>query len=106
MNWIYLLIAGVFEIGFTTALKLETDTGDWRYSILFLICAVISFSCLSESIKTIPLGTAYAVWTGIGTTGTALIGLIYYNEPADFWRLFFLILLVGSVAGLKLVSAH
>ncbi len=65
----------------------------------------ISFWLLSLSMKTIPLGTAYAVWTGIGAFGTALVGIFFFNDPSSFWRMFFLLTLVASIVGLKLVSA-
>lgn len=105
MAWLYLLGAGVFEVGFTTCLKLSDNFSDWRWTTGFGICAFISFSLLSEATKSIPLGTAYAVWTGIGAFGTALIGIAFFKDPLTFWRVFFLFLLVASIIGLKLVSA-
>lgn len=104
--WVALLLAGVFEVGFTTFMKLSDDFTKWIYTGLFLISASISFSLLSMAMKTIPLGTAYAIWTGIGAAGTALIGIIYFKDPVSFGRIFFLILLIGSVAGLKMVSTQ
>ena len=106
MPWLYLIAAGLFEVGFTTCLKLSNNFSDWRWSTAFGVCAVISFSLLSEATKVIPLGTAYAVWTGIGAFGTALIGIVFFKDPLTFWRVFFLLLLIGSVIGLKAVSAH
>ncbi len=103
MNWIYLLIAGLFEVGFTTSLKLsENFTRVWP-TISFLVLAVMSFFSLSLSLKSIPIGTAYAIWTGIGAFGTALVGILYFGESTDFWRLFFLFCLISSIVGLKLV---
>lgn len=104
MSWIYLLIAGCFEVGFTTCLKLSNNFTNWKWSVAFFICISLSFHFLNESIKTIPLGTAYAVWTGIGAVGTVLIGIFIFKEPSDFWRIFFIMLLIGSIIGLKLVS--
>lgn len=106
MSWLHLIAAGAFEVGFTTCLKLSNNFSDWRWSVAFGVCAVISFSLLSEATKLIPLGTAYAVWTGIGAAGTALIGIAFFKDPLTFWRVFFLLLLIGSVIGLKFVSAH
>lgn len=106
MSWLYLIAAGAFEVGFTTCLKLSDNFSDWRWSLAFGVCAVISFGLLSEATKSIPLGTAYAVWTGIGAFGTALIGIVFFKDPLTFWRVFFLLLLIGSVIGLKAVSAH
>lgn len=106
MAWIYLLIAGLFEVGFTTSLKLtEGFTRLWP-TVCFIVLAILSFQALSLSLKAIPLGTAYAVWTGIGAFGTALIGIAYFGESADFWRVFFLICLIVSIIGLKVVAAE
>lgn len=104
MGWIYLVIAGLFEIGFTTFLKLSDNFTRFLPTVTFLALAVLSFLALSMSIKTIPLGTAYAIWTGIGAFGTALIGIFYFGESTDFWRVFFLFCLIASIIGLKIVS--
>lgn len=104
MAWMYLLLAGLFEIGFTTALRYLDASLAWRPLVAFLICATASFVCLSMSLRGIPLGTAYAIWTGIGAAGTVLIGLLFYHEPFDTARLVFLLLLIISIIGLKLVS--
>lgn len=106
MNWLFLICAGLFEIGFTTCLKLSNNFSEWKWSAGFLICAMLSFALLSKAIQTIPLGTSYAVWTGIGAAGTAIIGMLFFKEPADFWRLFFIFTLIGSIVGLKWVSSH
>ena len=94
-GWFYLIIAGFLEMGFTTFLKLSDNFKRPWYAVGFLILAVFSFLALSTSLRSIPLGTAYAVWTGIGAFGTALIGIFYFGESADFWRLFFLFSLIG-----------
>jgi quaternary ammonium compound-resistance protein SugE len=104
--WIYLLSAGLFEIGFTTFMKLSEGFTFITYTLGFLICATLSFYFLNKSLTHIPLGTAYAVWTGIGAFGTAMIGMIYFKDPVSFMRSLFLIMLIGSVLGLKLVSAE
>jgi quaternary ammonium compound-resistance protein SugE len=106
MAWIYLVIAGLFEVGFTTSLKFSNNFTNVKWSIAFFICISLSFFFLNQSIQKIPLGTAYAVWTGIGAVGTAIIGIFYFSEPYDFWRVFFIMMLIGSIIGLKLVSAH
>lgn len=98
------MIAGCFEVGFTTCLKLSNNFTSWKWSVAFFVCISLSFHFLNEAIKTIPLGTAYAVWTGIGAVGTVLIGIFIFKEPSDFWRIFFIMLLIGSIIGLKLVS--
>ena len=104
MAWLILCIAGIFEIGFTTCLKLSNNFSNLKWSLGFIACISLSFFFLNRAIQTIPIGTAYAVWTGIGAVGTVLIGVFFYKEPADFWRLFFVTLLIGSIVGLKVVS--
>ncbi len=106
MGWALLLLAGLFEIGFAVALKQsEGFTRLWP-TIWFLVFATISFLLLTRAILHIPVGTAYAVWTGIGAAGAALLGILLYAEPANFWRLFFITMLISSIVGLKLTSDH
>jgi len=105
MAWLYLLLAGAFEIGFTTCLKLSDNFSKWGWALGFWLCAFVSFGLLNKAIATIPLGTAYAVWTGIGACGTALIGIFFFKDPLTFWRVFFLVMLIGSIVGLKMVSS-
>jgi quaternary ammonium compound-resistance protein SugE len=104
MAWIYLGLAGVFEIGFTTAMRYIGQSWLSWASVAFLIAAALSLQFLNMAMRTIPLGTAYAVWTGIGAAGTVLIGILFYREPVDALRIFFLVTLVGSILGLKLSS--
>lgn len=104
MAWIYLLMAGLFEIGFTTFLNLSHNFTRLWPTLAFMTAAMCSFFLLSLSLRHIPLGTAYAVWTGIGACGTAAVGILYFNESTDFWRVFFLFLLIASIIGLKWVS--
>ncbi len=104
MNWILLTIAGLAEIGMTTVMRYI----DWTLRPLpilaFVALSTLSFTCLIMSTRTIPLGTAYAIWVGIGAFGTALIGIWHYGEPASQLRLLFLTLLIATIIGLKLVS--
>jgi quaternary ammonium compound-resistance protein SugE len=107
MNWILLVIAGLFEVGFATCLgKAKEATGSvatyWYAGFLF--CLAISMYLLVKATATLPIGTAYAVWTGIGAVGTVLMGIFLFKEPADFWRLFFLVTLIASIIGLKVVT--
>jgi|SRR5690554_4172727 quaternary ammonium compound-resistance protein SugE len=104
MAWTLLILAGLFEIGFTTFLKLSEGFSRFWPSVGFFICAIISFWLLTRATLVIPMGTAYAVWTGIGAFGTALIGILWFGDPTTTWRLVFLVLLIGSIIGLKLVS--
>ena len=107
MNWITLIIAGLFVVGFATCLgKARESTGSaamlWWAG--FVVSLFISMYLLYRATLTLPVGTAYAVWTGIGAVGTAIMGIIVFKEPADFWRVFFIATLIGSVAGLKWAS--
>lgn len=104
MNWLILVLAGLFEVAFTTCLKNSNNFKHLGWSIGFFICMTISLVLLNKAIQTIPLGTAYAVWTGIGAAGTAIIGIFFFKESADTWRLLFLVLLIGSIVGLKVFS--
>ena len=104
MAWIYLIIGGLFEVGFTISLKYSENFSKLIPSLSFLVCAVLSFVFLNKAANTLPIGTAYAVWTGIGAAGTAVAGMLFFKEPVEAWRLFFLCLLIGSVIGLKLVA--
>src|SRR5680860_1636056 len=107
MNWIFLIIAGCFEVGFAFCLgKAKETTGQIStyWYLGFLVCLGISMYLLVEATKTLPIGTAYAVWTGIGAIGTVLLGIFYFDEPATFWRIFFISTLIISLIGLKIVS--
>ena len=105
MPWVYLLIAGLLEIGFASTLKLtERFTKFWP-SAIFLVFCYGSFFFLERAAEKIPIGTAYAVWTGIGAAGTVLVGTLFFKEPLSFGRACFLITLIGSIIGLKLTSA-
>jgi len=106
MAWIILVVAGLFEVAFTTCLKLSNNFTNWKWSIGFFVSISLSFLLLAKASQTIPLGTSYAVWTGIGAVGTALVGILFFNEQSDFWRVFFVFLLIGSIIGLKFVSKH
>ena len=107
MNWVILIIAGLFEVAFASCLgKAKTTTGVesyWWYAG-FLAALTISMLLLIKATQTLPIGTAYAVWTGIGAVGTALMGMLFFKDPATFWRIFFILTLIGSIVGLKAVS--
>ncbi|MBC7627321.1 multidrug efflux SMR transporter [Ferruginibacter sp.] len=107
MNWILLIIAGLFEVGFTTCLgkaKLTSGATSAAWITGFFISLSVSMLLLYKATQTLPMGTAYAVWTGIGAVGTVIIGILFFKEPADFARLFFIATLIASIAGLKYVS--
>jgi len=107
MNWLILILAGLFEVGFAFCLgKAKVSSGTEMYSWYagFLISLTLSMLLLIKATQTLPIGTAYAVWTGIGACGTALLGILVFKEPASFMRLFFLSTLIISIVGLKFVS--
>ena len=107
MNWIILIIAGLFEVAFASCLgKVKEINGNEMYWWFagFLACLTVSMLLLIKATETLPIGTAYAVWTGIGAVGTALVGIFVFKNPASFWRVFFICTLIGSVIGLKAVS--
>jgi len=107
MNWIVLVIAGLFETAFAFCLgKAKETTGTemyWWYAG-FVVTLAISMALLVKAVQSLPVGTAYAVWTGIGAAGTVLIGIFVFKEPATFLRLFFIFTLIASIIGLKVVS--
>ncbi|GAA0694461.1 multidrug efflux SMR transporter [Marinobacterium maritimum] len=104
MAWIYLVLAGVFEVGFAVALKQSEGLSKLGPSVAFVLLGGASFILLTRAMASIPLGTAYAIWTGIGAVGTVLIGMVWFGDPTSALRLFFLALLLCSLVGLKLVS--
>jgi quaternary ammonium compound-resistance protein SugE len=107
VNWLILIIAGLFEIGFATCLGKARDSSGQTATLWmagFFVCLTISMYLLYKATHALPIGTAYAVWTGIGAVGTVLVGIFLFKEPADFWRIFFIATLIASIVGLKMVS--
>lgn len=106
MAWIYLLIAGILEVGWAIGLKYTEGWTKLVPSLLTGTALIVSFYFLSAAVKTLPIGTAYAVWTGIGTVGATILGMIIFDEPRAFSRIICILLIVAGIAGLKLTSAH
>ena len=107
MNWILLIIAGLFEVGFASCLGKARETSGTEtvwWLVGFGLSLTISMGLLYKASLTIPIGTAYAVWTGIGAAGTVIMGIIFFREPVDFWRLVFTTTLLMSVIGLRISS--
>ncbi|WFR61347.1 multidrug efflux SMR transporter [Paenibacillus amylolyticus] len=104
MNWVFLILAGVFEmIGVLMINKLHKDRN--FISLVLLVAGFgLSFIFLSLAMRTLPMGTAYAVWTGIGASGGAILGMMFYGEPRNALRILFIAMVLGSAVGLKLVS--
>lgn len=104
MQWIYLLIAGLFEVSWAVGLKLSNGFTNLTISILTVIGMVASFYFLAISLKSIPLGTAYAIWTGIGTVGTVILGIILFKEPITIMRMICITLIIAGITGLKILQ--
>jgi quaternary ammonium compound-resistance protein SugE len=104
MAWVYLVLAGLAEVAMTTAMRYINWPPSALPVIAFLVATNLSFGLLIVATWSIPLGTAYAVWTGIGAAGTVIVGALWYAEPVGTLRLVFLTLLIGSIMGLKMVS--
>lgn len=102
--WIILFIAGLFETGWAIGLKYSNGFTKFWPSVFTAISMAISIWLLSISLKTLPVGSAYAVWTGIGAVGTAILGIILFSESKDFVKIFFIMMIVTGLAGLSLVS--
>lgn len=105
MNWVILIIAGLCETGFAFCLgKMKGLTGleHWLWGAGFLLFLTASMLLLAKAVQTIPIGTAYPVWTGIGAVGTVVVGIIFFHEPVTFARIFFICTLIASIVGLKM----
>ena len=106
MNWIYLLLAGVFEIGWTIGLKQMDNHKNIVWTIIFYVSIITSFYFLQLALKEIPIGTAYVIYTSIGAIGTVLIGMLFFKEPTSLLRIGFILLIITGVIGLKVTSTH
>ena len=105
MAWVLLIIGGLFEVGFTTSLRFVEGFRNIPWTIAFLVSVTLSMGLLEYSARSIPMGTAYAVWGGIGALGTVLVGAIWFDEPLGSIRILLLLGLIGCIVGLRLVSA-
>jgi quaternary ammonium compound-resistance protein SugE len=106
MAWLLLVVAGLLEIGFALSLKASDGFSRLVPSVLFVVFAIASLVLLNISLKTLPIGTAYAVWTGIGAAGTATLGMVLLGEPLLVSRIGFIGLIVAGVIGLQLTGGH
>lgn len=104
MAWISLVIAGLLEIGWAVGLKYTAGFSKLWPSVATVIAMIASFALLAQALKTIPIGTGYAVWTGIGAAGTAIIGMVYLGEPREALRVLCIVLIIAGVVGLKFAS--
>lgn len=104
MYWLILVVAGLFEVAWAIGLKYTDGFSKLVPSIFTIVSMIISMGLLAYAVKHIPVGTAYAVWTGIGAVGTAILGIILFNESKEFIRVFFIFLIVVGIVGLKIFS--
>ena len=104
MAWAFLILGGFFEVGFTTALRFVDGFRNLPWTLAFLISVAISMGLLEYAARTIPMGTAYAVWGGIGALGTVIVGMAFFNEPSTTVRVLLILALVACIAGLRLTA--
>ena len=104
MAWFWLILGGLFEVGFTTALRFVDGFKNLPWTLAFLVSVTISMGLLELAARQIPMGTAYAVWGGIGAIGTVLVGMIWFDEPATTIRLLLILAIVAAIAALRLTA--
>ena len=104
MAWLWLILGGLFEIGFTTSLRFVDGFRNVPWTIAFLVSVAISMALLELASRSIPMGTAYVVWGGIGAAGTVIVGLFWFGEPASLVRIMLILVIVAAIAGLRLAS--
>lgn len=104
MAWAYLIVGGLFEIGFTTSLRFVDGFRNWPWTLAFLVSVAISMALLELAARSIPMGTAYAVWGGIGAVGTVIVGMLWFQEPASTVRIMLILGIVAAIAALRLTS--
>ena len=104
MAWALLIIGGLFEVGFTTSLRFVDGFRNMPWTTAFLVAVAISMTLLEQAARTIPMGTAYAVWGGIGALGTVIVGIWFFDEPSTTIRILLILALVGCIAGLRLTA--
>jgi quaternary ammonium compound-resistance protein SugE len=104
MAWLWLIVGGLFEVGFTTALRFVDGFRNVLWTLAFLVSVAISMALLELASRTIPMGTAYAVWGGIGAVGTVIVGIAFFDEPAALVRILLIFAIVAAIAGLKLTG--
>jgi quaternary ammonium compound-resistance protein SugE len=104
MAWFWLILGGLFEVGFTTSLRFVDGFRNLGWTLVFLVSVGISMALLEVASRSIPMGTAYAVWGGIGAIGTVAVGMIWFDEPSTTIRLLLILAIVAAIAGLKLTA--
>ncbi|MES2002574.1 MAG: multidrug efflux SMR transporter [Pseudomonadota bacterium] len=104
MAWAYLILGGLFEVGFTTSLRFVDGFRSGQWTVAFLVSVAISMALLELASRTIPMGTAYAVWGGIGAVGTVLVGMAFFNEPATTVKLLLILAIVSAIGALRVTA--
>ena len=104
MAWVWLIIGGLFEEGFTTSLRFVDGFRNWPWTLAFLASVTVSMALLEYAARQIPMGTAYAVWGGIGAVGTVLVGMVYFDEPSSIVRLLLILVIVAAISALRLTA--
>ena len=104
MAWLLLIVGGMFEVGFTTSLRYVDGFRNWPWTLAFLGSVSMSMGLLEYAARSIPMGTAYAVWGGIGAVGTVIVGMAFFGEPTTTIRLLLILAIVAAIAGLKLFA--
>jgi len=105
MAWLLLILGGLFEVGFTTCLRFVDGFRNLPWTLGFLLSVTLSMGLLERAARDIPMGTAYAVWGGIGAAGTVLVGILWFGEPATSVRILLLLALIGCIVGLRLTAS-
>ena len=104
MPWFWLIVGGLFEVGFTTSLRFVDGFRNLPWTLAFLASVAVSMGLLEVASRSIPMGTAYAVWGGIGAVGTVMVGMMFFNEPAALVRILLIFTIVAAIAGLRLTA--
>ena len=104
MPWLWLIVGGCFEVGFTTSLRFVDGFRNLPWTLAFLVSVAISMGLLEVASRSIPMGTAYAVWGGIGAVGTVLVGILWFHEPSSLLRVLLILAIVAAIAVLKLTA--
>ncbi len=104
MAWFWLILGGLFEVGFTTALRFVDGFKNTPWTLAFLASVTLSMGLLELAARSIPMGTAYAVWGGIGAVGTVIVGMAFFSEPTTTVRLLLILAIVACIAGLRLTA--
>jgi quaternary ammonium compound-resistance protein SugE len=104
MAWIWLIVGGLFEVAFTTSLRFVDNFRNLPWTAAFLVSVAISMGLLQVASRSIPMGTAYAVWGGIGALGTVIVGIAFFHEPATLVRILLIFVIVAAIAGLRLAA--